>query len=304
MPVTVIRDILRLLALINGRRHEDVSLAALSRLAHRSPFHLHRRFARIVGETPKAYTARVRLTRAAADLLRTDRAASVVAFDHGYASHEVFTRAFTRLFGLTPSAYRARGLSTEDDRAIAAHAATVASVAPCIGLYHLPTTTIEKRNTHVPIDIAVKDLPATHALVMRRRISRDEIATALSECLPRIFAEAQRQGLAITGPPFARYPEIGMGSLVIEGGMPIAAPAPPDATGDGIEALTMPAGPAAVTIHRGPYERLIETYREIEKWLEEHGRTPAGPPWETYLTDPGEHPDPETWETEIVQPIR
>jgi AraC family transcriptional regulator len=25
---------------------------------------------------------------------------------------------------------------------------------------------------------------------------------------------------------------------------------------------------------------------------------------ETYLTDPGEYPDPETWETEITQPVR
>jgi AraC family transcriptional regulator len=64
---------LRLLAVVNGRRREDVSLSALARLAHRSPFHLHRRFAEVAGETPKAYTSRVRLDRAAADLLATDR---------------------------------------------------------------------------------------------------------------------------------------------------------------------------------------------------------------------------------------
>src|SRR5690348_4996449 len=66
-------DILRLLAQVNGRRHEDVSLPALAALARRSPFALHRRFAAVVGETPKAYTARVRLARAAADLLATTR---------------------------------------------------------------------------------------------------------------------------------------------------------------------------------------------------------------------------------------
>jgi AraC family transcriptional regulator len=297
--VALTRDILRLLAAMNGRRREDVSLSALSALAHRSPFNLHRRFRSMVGETPKAYAARVRLARAAAALLSTDKRASAVAFDHGFASHEAFTRAFTRFFGVSPRAYRARGLHVDDDRAVDVHAATVASVAPCVGLYR---TAVTERSTTVPVHIVVKELPAVHALVMRRRIGRDDIAAALSEILPAVFGYAQRNGLAIAGPPFARYPRIGMGSLVIEGGVTIAAP-PPGEPGDGIEALTIPAGAAAVAIHRGPYELLPETHREIEAWIHQEGRAVNGPPWETYLTDPGEHPDPQTWETEIVQPI-
>jgi AraC family transcriptional regulator len=298
--VTLTRGILRLLAMVNDRRHEDVSLPVLSALAHRSPFNLHRRFVQVTGETPKAYTSRVRLSRAAADLLATDRPVSAIAFDHGFASHEVFTRAFTRHFGVAPSVYRTRGLHVDDDRSVRIHADTVASVAPCIGLYHL---TITGRSTALPVDIAVKELPAIHALVMRRRIGRNEVAETLASFLPAVFGYAQRHGLALTGPPFSRYLEIGMGSLVIQGGVPVAAP-PPGEPGDGIEAITIPAGAAAVAVHRGPYERLPETYQAIEAWVQAQGHTVAGPPWETYLTDPGERPDPETWETEIVQPIK
>jgi AraC family transcriptional regulator len=149
----------------------------------------------------------------------------------------------------------------------------------------------------------VKDLPAMPALVIRRRIGRDEIAATLGEVLPALFAHAQRHGLAMTGPPFARYPEIGMGSMVIEGGVPVAEPGSGDADA-GIEALTIPAGRAAVAIHRGPYERLQETHQAIEAWLHAEGHAAGGPPWETYLTDPGEYPDPETWETEIVWPVK
>jgi AraC family transcriptional regulator len=298
--VTLTRDILRLLAKVNDSRHEDVSLSAMAALAHRSPFNLHRRFRQIVGETPKAYTSRVRLARAAADLLSTDHLTSAVALNHGFAGHEVFTRAFTRHFGLNPRTYRARGLRVDDDRAVEIHAATTASVAPCVGLYRM---TLAERSTSLPVDIVVKELPAVHALVISRRVSRDEIAAALSACLPLVFAYVQRHGLAMTGPPFARYPEIGMGSLVIESGFPISAPVSEE-PGDGIQALTIPAGPAAVAIHRGPYERLPETYGAMEIWIQEEGRSAGGPPWETYLTDPGEHPDPQTWETEIVQPLR
>jgi AraC family transcriptional regulator len=295
--MTTLREMLRLLAVVNGRRREDVSLSALAKLAHRSPFHLHRRFVAVTGETPKAYTSRVRLDRAAADLLVTDRPAAVIAADHGFASHEVFTRAFTRRFGMTPRAYRARGLHATDrgatDRHAAGHAAVVASVAPCVGLYRMPV----ERNEAMPIDVTVKDLPVTHALVMRKRITRDEIADTLGSMLPAVFAHAQERGLALAGPPFARYPEIGMGSFVMEAGFAIAAPAA------GIEALTIPAGEAAVAIHRGPYEGLPAAFAAVEAWVRDEGRSASGPPMELYLTDPGEHPDPETWETQLVLPV-
>ncbi|TFV85656.1 helix-turn-helix domain-containing protein [Blastococcus sp. CT_GayMR16] len=294
------REILRLVAHVNGRRQEHLPLSVMAALVHRSPFDLHRRFRGLIGETPKSYTSRVRLARAAADLLSTDRLISLVAFDHGFASHEVFSRAFTRHFGRSPRAYRARGLHVDDDRIAGVHAAVVESAAPCLGLYRLATT---GRSTDVPVEIAVKDLPAAHALVMRRRVSRDAIAEMLGESLPTVFAYAQRQGLAMTGPPFARYPELGMGSALVEAGVTIAAP-PADDPGDGIQVLLIPGGRAAVALHRGPYERLAETHQAVEAFIHAEGLSAAGPPWETYLTDPGERPDPETWETEIVHPVR
>jgi len=293
-------ELLRLLAIINARLSGDVSLPVLAVWAHRSRFDLHRRFRRLVGETPKAYTTRVRLARAAAALVSTDRRVSAIAFDHGFASHEVFTRTFTRHLGHSPRRYRIRGLHVAGQRIAAVHASAVGSTAPCISLYHVRST---EREPAVPLDISVRDLPTFHALVMRRRVTRDEIATALSESLPTVFGYAQQHGLAITGPPFARYPEVGMGSLVIESGVTVAAP-PAMAPDDGIEALTVPAGKAVVAVHRGPYDSLPESYQQIEKWMRDQGLSAAGAPWETYLTDPGERPDPATWETEIVQPVR
>lgn len=291
---------LRLVADLNGRRQEQVPLAAMAALAHRSPFDLHRRFRRVIGETPKSYTSRVRLARAAAALLATDRRVAVVAVEHGFASHEVFTRAFTRHFGLSPRAYRARGLHVDRDGTTTAHAAAVDSAAPCVGLYRMTTA---GRSTAVSLEIVVKDLPELHALVIRRRVARDEIAATLGECLPAVFGHAQEHGLAIAGPPFARYPDIGMGSLVLEGGVTIAAP-PEEPPGNGIEVLTLPAGRAAVAVHRGPYENLADSHQAIETWMRAENLSSAGPPWETHLTDPGERPDPATWETEIVHPVR
>ena len=152
------------------------------------------------------------------------------------------------------------------------------------------------------IEAHVKDLPETHALVVRRRVTRDGIAAALAECIPAAFGYAQREGLAMVGPPFTRYPEMSMGSLVLEAGVPIAAP-PPGEPDEGILALTIPAGPAAVTVHRGPYETLLQTYQALDEWIRAEGLTADGPPWEVYVTDPGERPDPATWETQVIQPL-
>jgi effector-binding domain-containing protein len=41
----------------------------------------------------------------------------------------------------------------------------------------------------------------------------------------------------------------------------------------------------------------------FERWMEAQGFRAAGAPWEAYLTDPAEHPDPADWRTEICWPI-
>ena len=70
-----------------------------------------------------------------------------------------------------------------------------------------------------------------------------------------------------------------------------------------MEAGFLPAGPVAVAIHGGPYDSLQETYVALEKWVEENGHRVAGPPWEQYVTDPGEHPNPADWRTEVCWPL-
>lgn len=52
------------------------------------------------------YISRRRITLAARDLLKTDSTILDIALKYGYNSHEVFTRAFTRLWGVTPAKYR------------------------------------------------------------------------------------------------------------------------------------------------------------------------------------------------------
>src|SRR5689334_22223800 len=126
------RDFLYLLQEIGNRLDKDLSLEALARRAGWSPFHLHRTFSRLAGETPKQHTQRLRLTRAAARLVTGKETVLEIAIDSGFASHEVFTRAFRRQFGRSPAQYRLMAFKGVSDADRARHLALTGSITGCI----------------------------------------------------------------------------------------------------------------------------------------------------------------------------
>jgi AraC family transcriptional regulator len=78
----------------------------LAARVHLSRFHLDRVIAAIAGEPPATLRRRVLLERAAYRLDTTDRSLLDVAVEAGYASHEAFTRAFARAYGVSPKDWR------------------------------------------------------------------------------------------------------------------------------------------------------------------------------------------------------
>jgi AraC family transcriptional regulator len=294
------RDILQLLQTLRDRLDGDVSLETLAARAGWSPFHFHRAFRRVVGETPKQYTQRLRLDRAAARLAAgTDPVLSIAA-DAGFASHEVFTRAFRRQFGRTPSNYRAHALVAAASGARSRHVALTDATAPCVGLYHIHTEPPSRRLPMPMLSIERRELTPAHVLIVRARCARRELSQTMAECFGKAFPYAMGTGVPLAGRPFTRYLSTGPGLFTIESGCVLAAPTP--GTND-IEASSLPGGPAAVAMHGGAYDALSETYAEMERWMERNGLRPGGAPWESYITDPAEHPDPSDWRTEIYWPL-
>lgn len=72
-----------------------------------SRFHCDRLISAAAGEPPATLRRRVLLERAAFQLIATRQTVLDVAIAAGYTSHEAFSRAFTRAFGRTPTAWRA-----------------------------------------------------------------------------------------------------------------------------------------------------------------------------------------------------
>lgn len=101
-----IRRVRRVSEFIRNNLDEELTLDKLSREAHFSPFHFHRIFNAVVGESVMAHIRRLRLERAARHLKKTRWPVIRIALDAGYETPEAFCRAFKTLTGLSPSSFR------------------------------------------------------------------------------------------------------------------------------------------------------------------------------------------------------
>jgi AraC-like DNA-binding protein len=98
----------RMQAYIEAHLAEKISLVELARVAGYSPWHTERIFKEWTGSTPFLYIRALRLTRAALAMRDQTEAQRIldVALDYDFDSHEGFTRAFSRQFGVLPSQYQ------------------------------------------------------------------------------------------------------------------------------------------------------------------------------------------------------
>ena len=93
---------------IDKHRGEALSLADVAKAAGASVFHFCKVFHRSTGLTFTNYVARVRLEDARSRLLNPSLRISEIAYDVGFQSLTQFNRTFKRVFGQSPSEFRAR----------------------------------------------------------------------------------------------------------------------------------------------------------------------------------------------------
>ena len=102
------RHLLRARDLADARYAEPLGVDDLARAAGLSRAHFSREFRRAFGESPHAYLLTRRLERAASMLRMTDHSVAEICFSVGLQSVGSFTTSFTRTFGVSPTAYRAK----------------------------------------------------------------------------------------------------------------------------------------------------------------------------------------------------
>jgi AraC family transcriptional regulator len=104
---TQLKAVAEAIEFIESNLDKPLSGEAVSAHVGFSSYHFHRIFSALVGESVVEYMRKRRLSEASQMLRSTDRPLLEIAFQFGFESQEVFTRAFKKMFGITPGRYRA-----------------------------------------------------------------------------------------------------------------------------------------------------------------------------------------------------
>lgn len=91
---------------INHYNDEALTLRFLSRTLGYSEFYTTRKFKEITGMQFRDYLRNRKLAFALKEIRDSEKSILDIAFVYGFSSHEAFTRAFKKAYGITPSDYR------------------------------------------------------------------------------------------------------------------------------------------------------------------------------------------------------
>ena len=103
---TLRKDLLRTMDYMQQYYHESLTLEQLSQIAGYSESYYCHSFKRLSGNSPFDYLNRIRIVKACELLSTTNKKITEVASLVGFNNISYFNRMFTKIMGVTPSAYR------------------------------------------------------------------------------------------------------------------------------------------------------------------------------------------------------
>jgi AraC family transcriptional regulator len=255
----------RVAAYIEAHLDESINLLTLAEVAHLSPYHFHRVYHAISGETVTSTVKRLRLRRAAANLLRSTLSVAEIAKRAGYSTVHSFTRIFSAEYGMPPAQYRREGT-------------------------HNAFQTPSSNDTCSHQEVRVLETHVMNGVSLAHRGSYLMIEGRFDQ----LFRWAKQNGLehevtAVLGiyedDPFA-VPESQLRSsacLIFNHAIPCEPP---------FQTVQLPALHCAVLRHRGPYVDMRFAYQWLYgQWLPRTNFEVADAPvFEVYLNHPRDTP--------------
>lgn len=240
---------------------DDIRFDDLAEIACLSPYHWHRIYAAMRGETIAATIRRLRLSRAAERLANSDMALDAIAGRAGYGSADAFGRAFKEAYGKSPTDYRATGSHTAFKAAALAENAAGFPVA-IETLAPVRCASIAHTGAYLRIDHAMGRLFA--ALASQEIMAPDQRMLAVFHDDPDLVSEKDLRSRACSP---------------VAGTVPLAPP---------IEEAVLRGGVYARLRYRGPYADMKGAYRWLLGiWLPQSGYEPDDAPvFEAYLNSP------------------
>ncbi len=264
------KRLIKVIDYIHDHLDGDLSVNVLADIAIMSPYHFHRVYRVLVQETVNATIRRLRLQRAAVELIRSNRPISHIAKQVSYGSHEAFSRAFMQQFSETPKEYRETRQSGEH------------KLEPFIAM--LPKETMEYYEMY---DVKIMEIEAIDLIGYKHQGDYMQIGSVFEKLF--IFAASQQlidQNTRSIGIYYDDPQSIAKDKL-----RSMACISQQDTVlvdGDGLERTSIPKGKYATLVFKGSYAELEKPYNWFfGEWLPNSGYEAADfPPFEEYLNDP------------------
>lgn len=151
-------------------------------------------------------------------------------------------------------------------------------------LSHLESL-IRNEETTMSYEISIEDLKAQQIATVKYHSSLANISDNIMKGLSALMNSMGNAQAQPAGAPMVIYHSVIDQDTEgdIEVAIPVAAPFSDD---DAVTGRELEAGTMAVTVHKGPYEKLSAAYHSITDWIDNNGYDISGAPREIYLNDP------------------
>jgi AraC family transcriptional regulator len=240
---------------------DNLDLNRLAEIACMSPYHWHRVFKAIYGESIISMVKRLRLHRAAGYLANTSMSIDDIAGKSGYSNVQSFNRIFKSSYGLPPAQFRKNGT-------------------------HAKFRIADAQEMNAMYDVTIVETPAIDLATIPHQGNYMDIG----QTFDKLFGVLASRGLVnqYTRSIGIYYDDPGSvpeEQLRSRAGASIDTDIGAD---DALEKITIPATRCAMLRHKGPYSDLALGYSWLYgKWLMDSGEEAANqPPFEEYLNDP------------------
>jgi len=296
----------RVIDYIEGHLAEELRLDTLARVARFSPYHFHRIFRAMVGETLNQFIQRRRVEKAAL-VLRANPKLSIseVALDYGFSGSAAFARVFKESFGVSASQWRQGGGSDQSK-----NCKTISKQGQALHKIRKDVNSlsfyINPRNGNPcwrlimkdkrQIQVEVKDMPELCVAYVRHIGPYKGNSELFAGLFGKLCAWAGPRGLMRPGETQALSVYYDNPEITDEAKLrlDVCITVPEDTQVEGeIGKMTLSGGKFAVA----RFELLPHEYEDVWNaviggWLPESGYQMADRPcYEIYRNDPKEHPE-------------
>ena len=284
----------RVMEYIDKHYNDQVNLNELAQVAHFSPFHFHRIFTTLIGETPAVFFLRIRTEKAAQKLkdFKT-RTISDIAFECGFSSMSFFARSFKKHFGMSATQYRKNEfpLVVKDGVYYSKNGQPLSKIGQIYTSHNNEFCTVNlKQLIIMETNVIVKEMPEMQVIYCRHTGQFNEIHKAYDKLMqfaaPRGLIKPDSHTITVyhDDPSVTEIEKVRQSAcLVVENEVK---------TEGEIGKMTIPKGKFAVGHFEISVTEFEQAWNTMCVWFTQSGYEPGdGNPYEFYYCDPENHPE-------------